>query len=118
SACVEPKFTKCPEVDCPASMVCDGQGGCATPEQLTLCASQDNGFLCEYVGADKSRVMGACANNICLPIGCGNNFITSPEVCDDGNTFNGDGCSADCLSNEVCGNGIVDPADGEQCDDS
>jgi transposase len=27
------------------------------------------------------------------------------------------GCSADCLSNEACGNGVVDTAVGEVCDD-
>ena len=36
------------------------------------------------------------------------------EVCDDGNNIDGDGCSADCTSNERCGNGHLDP--GEQCD--
>ena len=36
------------------------------------------------------------------------------ETCDDGNTTSGDGCSANCQSNETCGNGVVDP--GEQCD--
>ncbi|MFH2008989.1 MAG: kelch repeat-containing protein, partial [bacterium] len=29
----------------------------------------------------------------------------------------GDGCSADCLSDESCGNGIIDALAGEQCDD-
>jgi len=37
-------------------------------------------------------------------------------VCDDGDTVDGDGCSADCLSNETCGNTIVDAAVGEHCD--
>jgi len=31
------------------------------------------------------------------------------EVCDDGNNVSGDGCSRNCLSEEVCGNGIRDP---------
>jgi cysteine-rich repeat protein len=39
------------------------------------------------------------------------------EVCDDGNTVDGDGCSADCQSDESCGNGITDTAAGELCDD-
>lgn len=38
------------------------------------------------------------------------------EICDDGNTFSGDGCSANCLSNETCGNGVVDTQRGEVCD--
>ncbi|HVK78221.1 MAG TPA: DUF4215 domain-containing protein [Kofleriaceae bacterium] len=37
------------------------------------------------------------------------------EVCDDGNNISGDGCSANCLSEEECRNGILDP--GEVCDD-
>jgi cysteine-rich repeat protein len=46
---------------------------------------------------------------------CGNGRIDAGEVCDDGNHVNGDGCSANCRSQESCGNGIVDP--GETCDD-
>gem|GEM_PF-4737204 len=38
------------------------------------------------------------------------------EVCDDGNSLSGDGCRADCASDEVCGNGIVDIELGEACD--
>lgn len=36
------------------------------------------------------------------------------EVCDDGNTIDGDGCSSDCMSVERCGNNMTDP--GEECD--
>ncbi len=50
-----------------------------------------------------------------IPV-CGNGVIESiGEVCDDGNTLSGDGCSADCDSNETCGNAVLDP--GEVCDD-
>ena len=44
-------------------------------------------------------------------------MIDAGEVCDDGNVEDGDGCSADCGSEELCGNGIVDVVLGEQCDD-
>jgi cysteine-rich repeat protein len=49
----------------------------------------------------------------------GNGYVDTAmgEQCDDGNTTSGDGCSADCLSDETCGNGYVDTAMGEQCDD-
>jgi cysteine-rich repeat protein len=52
----------------------------------------------------------------CTPAVCGDGMLnaTSGEQCDDNNVIGGDGCSAICL-NEVCGNGIVDPA--EDCDD-
>jgi cysteine-rich repeat protein len=50
---------------------------------------------------------------------CGDGKIDSDqgEVCDDRNTAAGDGCSADCLSNETCGNGVRDSSNNEACDD-
>ncbi len=44
---------------------------------------------------------------------CGDGVVEGDELCDDGNTVDGDGCSADCQL--LCGNGVVD--DGEACDD-
>ncbi|PKN26136.1 MAG: hypothetical protein CVU65_06635 [Deltaproteobacteria bacterium HGW-Deltaproteobacteria-22] len=52
-------------------------------------------------------------NNVIGPQ-CGDGNINVGEVCDDGNNVGGDGCSANCLSTEVCGNAITDP--GEECD--
>jgi len=50
---------------------------------------------------------------------CGNAHPDPGEVCDDGNTKDGDGCSADCKSDESCGNGILDTKAKipEVCDD-
>lgn len=47
---------------------------------------------------------------------CGDWIIDTEvgEMCDDGNTDGGDGCSANCLSDETCNNGYLDP--GEECD--
>ena len=66
---------------------------------------------------------------------CGNGLVDLGEICDDGNKINGtcdngtpclvemdcavgkcnlDKCSADCKSNQTCGNGVVDV--GEACD--
>lgn len=56
------------------------------------------------------------ANKPANPI-CGNGLIESPEECDDGNTFNGDGCSSSCTIETAlprCGDGILDV--GEECD--
>ena len=48
--------------------------------------------------------------------GCGNGIVEDPEVCDDGNQVDGDGCEADCtITPAVCGNGVVEM--GEACDD-
>jgi cysteine-rich repeat protein len=40
--------------------------------------------------------------------------VAGSEECDDGNTTDGDGCSAGCVT-EICGNGVVQA--GEECDD-
>ncbi|MGD2064406.1 MAG: DUF4215 domain-containing protein, partial [Nitrospirota bacterium] len=48
---------------------------------------------------------------------CSDGIVDSGEMCDDGNNVDGDGCSADCLSDETCGNGFVDAGLGEKCDD-
>lgn len=46
---------------------------------------------------------------------CGNGVVERGEACDDANRLDGDGCSADCASDETCGNLIIDL--GEVCDD-
>jgi cysteine-rich repeat protein len=47
---------------------------------------------------------------------CGNGVLEGPEVCDDGNTANNDGCDENCFA-EVCGNGVTQGHLGETCDD-
>jgi cysteine-rich repeat protein len=49
-----------------------------------------------------------------VPVACGDGHVTGGEECDDGNTNNCDGCSAQCRS-EICGNGKTECAEG--CDD-
>jgi len=46
---------------------------------------------------------------------CGDSRLDPGEQCDDGNTVDGDGCSATCMREAYCGDGTVDP--GEACDD-
>jgi len=46
---------------------------------------------------------------------CGNSRLEAGEQCDDGNTADGDGCSATCAREAYCGDGNLDS--GEQCDD-
>jgi MYXO-CTERM domain-containing protein len=57
--------------------------------------------------------LGQCGG---MPM-CGDGSLDMGEVCDDGDTNSGDGCDSMCLSNETCGNGILDGAAGETCDD-
>ncbi|MCA9515696.1 MAG: DUF4215 domain-containing protein, partial [Myxococcales bacterium] len=50
-------------------------------------------------------------NTDCSLAFCGDGKLNRSrgEVCDDGNNTNGDGCSADCRSEEVCGDGTLNP---------
>lgn len=62
------------------------------------------------------NMVRAARQAICIDNACGNGVVDPGEVCDDGNRIAGDGCSPDCQSTEVCGNGIVDYEMGEVCD--
>jgi cysteine-rich repeat protein len=59
----------------------------------------------------------AASQDVCISDGCGDGIIddSSGEICDDGNIFDGDGCSADCLSTDTCGDGEI--GIDEACDD-
>jgi cysteine-rich repeat protein len=47
----------------------------------------------------------------------GDGAVDQGEQCDDSNTALGDGCSADCLSNETCDNGATDAIENQACDE-
>ncbi|MBN2493739.1 MAG: DUF4215 domain-containing protein [Deltaproteobacteria bacterium] len=58
----------------------------------------------------------ACSSDSAAEQVCGDGVQQPPEECDDGNTEDGDGCSADCKTEGPrCGDGI--PQAPEECDD-
>jgi cysteine-rich repeat protein len=63
----------------------------------------------DQVDVDQDRVGDACDLQ-----SCGNGTIETPEICDDNNQTNGDGCESTCRVTG-CGNGSV--GGGEACDD-
>ena len=128
AACLESRAVVCGELVCAAGTVCarvtepDGSAEdlCVEPGQLAACEGRARGDRCTLGVDDDAR----CYDGVCLTGGCGNRRIDDRdgEVCDDGNTTTGDGCSAECRSKETCGNGHTDPIvgggpGGEQCDD-
>ena len=119
SACVDSAAFDCPSangiVQCAPGLVCVANGeGCATPEQVAVCAGMPALAACATERPE--IVQGQCVRGVCRASVCGDGERNANEVCDDGNVQSGDGCSANCQSLEVCGNGIVELA--ERCDDS
>jgi cysteine-rich repeat protein len=84
-------------------------GGVGAGGKCTRTSDCSNGLVC---------VDQTCAPSTLDDLLCGNASVDPAETCDDGNTSDGDGCSANCLIETVppaCGNGLRDPA--ETCDD-
>ncbi len=112
AGCLEADIVQCPSgAICPSGYTCGETGGCIAPGLLDACADKLDGDACDLAG-----VSGECDGGLCVPISCGNGRVEAGEVCDDGDHEDFDGCRADCLSDETCGNGVIDPGLDEQCD--
>lgn len=99
-------------VRCAPTAVCSPLG-CVAAEAVDACNQLAEGAAC-IANAQSGR----CHLSVCLAVICGDGIVAPPEACDDGNTTDGDGCSASCNSREFCGDAIVDPRFGEQCEES
>jgi cysteine-rich repeat protein len=97
---------------------------CVGDESFAQCVDRTLGDKCvDNQGAaigDTICVQSVDGDIVCAASRCGDGKVLGREVCDDGNVANGDGCSSDCLSDETCGNQIIDGVVGgnigEQCD--
>ena len=80
---------------------------------------RDRGEQCD-VGVDNGALGKNCSIScqIIELVSCGNRVIEGTEECDDGNRRDFDGCSAQCkLEVGTCGDGKIQSAYGEECDD-
>jgi cysteine-rich repeat protein len=70
-----------------------------------------------YAEVSAASAIASYRLHVDLAPSCGNGVkdVAAGEQCDDGNRVSGDGCSADCKLESLCGNGVLDP--GETCDD-
>lgn len=112
SSCVDSSLQPCGDKLCDPSAVCLVDH-CAAPEAVAACEGIAAGAECKT----NTIIRGHCIGGACESVTCGDGVTGVGEACDDGNFSSGDGCSADCQSNETCGNGSVDGVRGEQCDD-
>ena len=111
AGCVTSSAVPCGDVLCPGTSLCVA-ATCVTPEEVSACEGIAESAACATVDRPNGLfcVAGACVG------ACGDGKRQGPEVCDDGNQVPGDGCTADCRSTEVCGDGVLDPLKLEQCD--
>ena len=115
--CVHDNLRDCGAVACPADKVCDGHGGCASPDQLATCVGKAEGDACSFGDV----ASGACAGGVCRARACGDGLVDriAGEECDAGDA-NSDAPDAPCRPTcqlPSCGDGVVDPGLGEACDD-
>jgi len=101
----------------------------ALPDAPTSgCGVAPDGTRCAVEGLLDLRI---CIEGACVPASCGDGFVETrmvddegPEICDDGNGTGGDGCDPDCTfscttatESEDCDDGLV--CNGlETCDES
>jgi len=113
SGCVASESVQCSSGTlCPRGTLCnDATGTCIDPQLVAACNGKADDDSCDAAG-----VPGSCSSGICASLVCGNGIVQPGEACDDGNRTDGDGCRGDCLSDETCGNGVIDYELGEQCD--
>ncbi len=109
---------------CPAGFACakivelgNQDALCTDPADFTSCRDLDPGSECISAGGGDGTCFEAAEGTVCIPRECGDGLRDLDEVCDDANRDAGDECSADCKSDESCGNNVLDGIAFEQCDD-
>lgn len=121
--CASPESVPCANgLTCPEGTECKeavGASGdmlnlCVDPLSVPACDGMADGAMCTW----GEVTAGTCHGGACVENACGNLLQDTGEACDDGNNTSDDDCSADCVSNESCGNGYVDSIRFEQCDDA
>lgn len=87
----------------------DFEGEGPPPSTLVIIPRCGDKRLQQKTATGTVAVTGSTGNSIEVT------FPIAGEQCEDGNTISGDGCSEICIE-EYCGNGIIEPEHGEQCD--
>lgn len=113
ASCVQSSAVTCGELTCDEGAVCSPSGdACTLQAAIDVCTGQTDMAAC----TTPDDHPGACRDGYCQEVRCGDLRVDPGEACDDGNQASGDGCNADCSSDETCGNAVRDPGT-EECDD-
>ncbi|MDY0001752.1 MAG: DUF4215 domain-containing protein, partial [Polyangia bacterium] len=89
------------------------RGDCGQDETLCGNSASDPGEECDDGELNSDDLPNACRTD-CRAPRCGDGVLDAGERCDDGDNLDDLSCSSDCLS--FCGDGVLDPQLGEECD--
>lgn len=144
AACLQPGAVECRDGRvCPEGTTCvDALGVCARPDERDVCQTEgaNGGDPCTAAGVAgvcSGALTGVpCTACVCMPARCGDGVITAPEECD-GELLGAEprcdqhgyyettnvACNAICQydvepCSRTCGDGVLELAFGEQCDDT
>ena len=119
----------CESISCSESQTCED--GTCTTARIDAASLPDFTTVTDGGVVDDGGDVGSDTGTLDTgpPAVCGDSRVTAPEMCDDGNETEGDGCDASCnvetgyscvgepsVCAMSCGDGVVDSA-FEECDD-
>ena len=108
--------------ECDDGNILNGDGCssvCSRESDLWTCVGEPSVCTQVSICPEGFKFVEIQGSGVCVPDGpfCGDGIINQgSEQCDDGNTLNGDGCSAECVIQPFCGDNIINQG-SEQCDD-
>ncbi|MFT5359509.1 MAG: cysteine-rich repeat protein, partial [Polyangiales bacterium] len=81
------------DAECQDTNACNGDETC-DGGRCVLGQATEDGSLCD--ADDDDDTLDICGSGMCAPTRCGDGFLDmdAGEVCDDGNSLNGDGCDS------------------------
>ncbi len=89
-------FSCTDDADCDDGNPCNGAETCSSDNRCEAGTMADDGEVCD--ADDDASTRDICRSGSCVASTCGDGFLdmAGGEVCDDGNTDDGDGCDRDC----------------------
>ena len=123
--------TQCyPRIECGNGLITNGEecddGNTESGDGCSATCKLEPGYSCKLGPGSNNKPVAYYYPTVCRKVECGDGITEGDEECDDGNTVDGDGCSAACklepgyscqgtVCQAYCGNGVI--GEGEECDD-
>jgi cysteine-rich repeat protein len=109
------RISQCGNERIEAGEVCD-DGNTTSGDGCDSSCQLEPGWVCPAPGNACKQAPNGCPAN-CKPGGCGDGIVNGAETCDDGvNDGTYGTCSPDCTLAPSCGDGVVQPDYGEECE--